>query len=72
MAAIAHGSYEFGKAHLADIAEQESSGRGISRDLAERYFGRHIRFELGSKEQQGINAFLQLANLGSHAAVAGA
>ncbi|MBV9611777.1 MAG: menaquinone biosynthesis protein [Acidobacteriaceae bacterium] len=72
MAAIAHGSYEFGKAHLADIAEQESPRRGISRDLAERYFSRHIRFELGSKEQEGVNAFLQLAGLGRPAAVAGA
>jgi predicted solute-binding protein len=71
VAAITRRSYEFGNAHLAEIIEHEYNRRGISRELAERYLTRHIRFDLGSKEQDGLDAFLQLANLAKPALAAG-
>lgn len=61
--AITRGSYEFGKAHLKEIADQEYRARGISKELAERYITSHIRYELGAKEHEGLDTFLQLANL---------
>lgn len=71
MAEIARGSYAFGKAHLDEIVQQEYSKRGISKDLAQHYLTRHIRFEIGLKEQEGLHAFLQLANLANPAFAAG-
>lgn len=56
-------SYEFGKTRLSEIAAQECQKRGITRELAELYLRRHIRYELGAPEQQGLDIFLQLANL---------
>jgi chorismate dehydratase len=60
---ITRASYEFGKARLSEIAQQEHQRRGISRELAEQYLGHHIRFELGAKEQEGLDTFLRLADL---------
>lgn len=60
---ITRGSYEFGKAHLTEIATQEHENRGISWELAELYLRHHIRFELGKNEQQGLETFFRLANL---------
>ncbi len=61
--AITRKSYEFGKAHLAEIEEQEYGKRGITKELAARYLREHIRFELGAPEQRGLEAFLELASL---------
>jgi len=63
LAAITLGSYEYGKSRLAEIAEHEYRSRGISKELAERYLTHHIHYELGAREQQGLEAFLQLAGL---------
>jgi len=71
MAAIAEGSYAFGKAHIDEIVKQEYGKRGISKDLAQQYLTRHIRFEIGLKEQEGLHAFFQLANLANPAFAAG-
>jgi chorismate dehydratase len=57
-------SYEFGKAHLDEVIETEHGKRGISEQLAERYLREFIRFELGQREQAGLEAFLELARLG--------
>jgi chorismate dehydratase len=56
-------SYEFGRARLAEIIEKESRARGIAPALAERYLRQHIRYELGPKEHDGLQAFLRLAKL---------
>ena len=56
-------SYEFGKARLDEIVSSEYRGRGISRELADIYLRRHIRFEIGSPELSGLAAFLELADL---------
>ncbi|MBV8708124.1 MAG: menaquinone biosynthesis protein [Acidobacteriaceae bacterium] len=56
-------SYEFGKAHLDDIIEGEYRKRSITRELAKRYLTEFIRFDLGQSEQNGLEAFLELAHL---------
>lgn len=60
---ITQGSYEFGKARLGEIVEQEYGKRQIKKELADRYLRENIRFEIGPKEEQGLRAFLELANL---------
>ena len=60
-------SYEFGKAHLNEIIEWEHGKRGVSKELARRYLTSYIHFELGRKEQNGWEAFLELAHLGQSA-----
>lgn len=61
--ALTVGSYQFGRERIGDIAEQESGSRHISQELANQYLSHHIRFEIGPKEQEGLEAFLDLANL---------
>jgi predicted solute-binding protein len=65
LSAITRGSYEFGKAHLDEIVAGEHEKRRISRELAEQYLRQHIRFDLGPREQLGLEAFLELADLKS-------
>jgi len=60
---ITRASYEFGKSRLSEIVRREHQSRGIAHELGERYLGHHIRFELGTKEQDGLDTFLRLANL---------
>ena len=64
------GSYEFGKARIQEIVERESSSRQIPELLATRYLREHIRFELGTNEKRGLRAFLDLADLCPHTALA--
>ncbi|HWE48467.1 MAG TPA: menaquinone biosynthesis protein, partial [Bryobacteraceae bacterium] len=58
---ITRGSYEFGKDRLNEIVQAEYARRGITRELAGRYLGEYIRFEIGAAEQKGLDAFLELA-----------
>ena len=60
---ITAGSYEFGKSRLDEIVESEFSKRNVTRELADEYLRRHIRFELGPKEREGLETFLTLASL---------
>lgn len=60
---ITTASYLFGKSRIDEIVEQEHAARGITRDLADRYLRHHIRFELGTEELKGLEAFLDLAHL---------
>jgi chorismate dehydratase len=64
LSTITRGSYEFGRAHLAEIVTQECVRRSLTKELANQYLSRHIRFELGAPEQKGLEAFLELAGLG--------
>jgi chorismate dehydratase len=68
---ITNGSYEFGKARIDTIVEQESRTRQISKQLANRYLRDHISFELGPDEHRGLQVFFELANLSRHATLAG-
>ncbi|MDQ2840522.1 MAG: menaquinone biosynthesis protein [Acidobacteriota bacterium] len=63
------GSYNFGKAHLAQIVDEEHKSRRITHDLANRYLSENIRFQIGAQEQRGLEAFLELADLGKPALV---
>ncbi len=63
ISSVTRGSYKFGKTRVSEIAAQECEKRGIPRELAEVYLRDHIRYELGAAEQQGLDSFLQLANL---------
>ena len=62
-ARLTRASYEFGRAHLDEIVEQAPLAHGIERSLADRYLREHIAYELGPSEREGLEAFLQLANL---------
>jgi predicted solute-binding protein len=56
-------SYEFGKARIPEIVEQQHALRSITKDLAARYLTQHIRFEIGRDEERGLQAFFELADL---------
>lgn len=60
---ITQASYQFGSERIADIVSSEYERRAISRELANEYLRRHIRFRLGPKEMEGLEAFLSLADL---------
>lgn len=60
---MTRGSYEYGKARLAEIVESEYRQHGISRELAGEYLRRFIRFEIGTAEQRGLERFFELAGL---------
>jgi chorismate dehydratase len=55
------GSYEFGQARISEIAAAEHASRGITQQLADDYLRHHIRFEIGSAEQRGLEMFFELA-----------
>lgn len=65
---LLQGSYELGRSRLSEIAEAVSAEHGISPELADRYLRRHIQYELGAREQDGLEAFSRLANLKTVAA----
>ena len=70
LSTITCASYEFGRAHLSDIATAMHAGRGITLELAEAYLCKHLHFELGTEEYRGMEAFWELANLSSRTALA--
>ena len=63
-------SYAFGRHHIEEIVEAEYARRRVSRETARRYLTEHIRFEIGRRERQGLEAFLELADLRSTALTA--
>ena len=60
---ITTGSYHYGRDRIGEIVESEYQSRGIARDLAARYLTHHIRYDLGRQEQEGLEAFIELAKL---------
>jgi chorismate dehydratase len=60
---LTRASYAFGKARLTEIIDSEYQQRGISRQLADEYLRRYIRFEIGPAEQRGLETFFELARL---------
>ena len=56
-------SYQFGRQQLDQIVEHEYAKRQITKELAGRYLHDHIHFEIGPKEQQGMEAFFCMAGL---------
>ena len=60
---LTRASYDFGKVRLAEIAAAEYAKRGISLELAGEYLRHYIRFEIGPREEQGLETFFELARL---------
>lgn len=60
---ITCGSYQFGRARLEQLVDEEYAARGVTRELARKYLSHYIRFELGRKEFEGLDTFLRLAGL---------
>ncbi len=54
-------SLQFGLDHLDDIIQSEHVNRQITAELARQYLTRHIVFQLGEAEYQGLDRFLQYA-----------
>lgn len=54
-------SYSFGEHHLQQIIATESAARGFAPELVQRYFTEHIRYEIGPRQQKGLDLFLKLA-----------
>ena len=55
------GSCRFGLEHLDDIVRLEAAPRQLSEALARDYFARHIVFELGERDYEGMRLFVQYA-----------
>ena len=60
-------SCRFGLSRLEEIVQAEARRRGLSPDLALGYLSRHIVYELGPREYQGLRLFLDLARQPSEA-----
>jgi predicted solute-binding protein len=54
-------SCRYGLEHVEDIVRQEAPARGVSEELARAYLTRHIVFELGEKDYEGMRVYLQYA-----------
>jgi len=55
-------SLRFGREHLEDIVRQYHPRVGISAELARAYLTRHIVFELGEPEYNGLSLFRKYAS----------
>jgi predicted solute-binding protein len=66
LAPVFRDSLRFGLDHLNEIIANEAAPHGVSQSLAREYLTGHIRFELGQREYEGMDLFLQYAaELGS-------
>ena len=54
-------SYRFGQQQLQQIIATESEARDFAPELVTRYFTEHIRYEIGPRQQKGLELFLRLA-----------
>ena len=54
-------SYRFGQQQLQEIIATEAAERGFTPALVRRYFTQHIRYEIGPRQQKGLDLFLKLA-----------
>lgn len=62
-------SCRYGLQHAADIARIEAPSRGVTEELALRYITRHIVYELGEKDYQGLELYVKMARLKDDLAV---
>jgi predicted solute-binding protein len=54
-------SYQFGRSRLEEICTLEGPPRGLSPSFVREYFTRNVRHDLGPREMQGLERFLQYA-----------
>lgn len=59
--AVFRASYEFGRDHLEEIIQVESTRRGLRPELAREYLTRHVACELAAPEYEGLELFLTCA-----------
>lgn len=62
-------SCRYGLEHAADIARAEAAPRGVSEELAHDYITKHIVYELGERDYQGLELYLKMALLQDRRAV---
>jgi predicted solute-binding protein len=62
LAAAFLGSCRYGLANLDEIVRRESAPRNFTETLVRDYLTRHIVFELGAREYEGMRLFLQYAH----------
>jgi chorismate dehydratase len=55
------GSWQYGREHMEDIVAAESVRRCFAPDLVRDYLTHHIVHELGPREYEGMNLFLEYA-----------
>lgn len=55
------GSWRYGFDHMEEIVVSESASRGFAPDLVRDYLTHHIVHELGPREYEGMNLFLEYA-----------
>lgn len=54
-------SCRYGLTHMDDIVAAESPARGFPPEVVREYLTRHIVFELGEKDYEGMRRYIQLA-----------
>jgi predicted solute-binding protein len=54
-------SVRYGVAHIDDIAREQPAQRHVSEELAREYLTRHIVFELGERDYEGMRMYLDHA-----------
>jgi chorismate dehydratase len=54
-------SCRYGLDHIEDMVQAEAPPRGVSLDLARRYFTEHIVYELGPRDHAGMELYLKMA-----------
>lgn len=54
-------SCRFGISQVDEIVRTRAEAHGVTAELAREYLTRHIRFELGEREYEGMRHFLRLA-----------
>ena len=62
-------SCRYGLARMEDIVAAESAARGFAPDVVRNYLTRHIVHELGPRDYQGMELFLEYASPGVVAAM---
>jgi len=62
-------SCRYGLSHLEEIVAAESAARGFAPDVVREYLTRHIVHELGPRDYQGMELFLEYASRGAAAAM---
>ena len=69
LAAAFQDSCRYGLAHLEEIVAAESAARGFAPGVVRQYLTRHIVHELGPRDYQGMELFLEYASRGAAAAM---
>jgi len=54
-------SCRYGLSRIGEISERESLARGFAKELVRGYLTRHIVFELGARDYQGLELYLREA-----------